>query len=437
MVTAISRGDGYWGTEITQNVYTIANIPQFIRTKDTISIHGEVVVHTSDFYAYNREMEAQKKDTFASARNYAAGSLFQKDPEITRKRLLKFYAWGFFPLCQPTLPRDKQIEYLRTYGFNTPVGQICTSVNEMLSFINETARIRHTLSYEIDGMVIKQNNAEYQQIIGWNNRAPLWATAWKFTADGANTTIRSIKWQVGKSGRLTPVAQIVPVTINGVTISECSLYNADVIEKNKVGTGSKVHVIRSGDVIPKIDNFLSEGKDVSIPTTCPYCGSSLNRLAAELRCTNPECTGRFISFLSFVVSRDVLNIKGIGPALIAEIVTSGTLTNFLDMFTPLVSKSNKVPQELLDKLVARMQTINMMELLMILGIPNMGRAIATKLATEVITIQGFIDLMHNELRLNSIYVNENTKRNLRLWYKNPKNQKLLEKLQELHLVNCD
>ena len=437
LVTAISRGDGYWGTEITQNVYTIANIPQFIRTKDTISIHGEVVVHTSDFYAYNREMEAQKKDTFASARNYAAGSLFQKDPEITRKRLLKFYAWGFFPLCQPTLPRDKQIEYLRTYGFNTPVGQICTSVNEMLSFINETARIRHTLSYEIDGMVIKQNNAEYQQIIGWNNRAPLWATAWKFTADGANTTIRAIKWQVGKSGKLTPVAQIVPVTINGVTISECSLYNADVIEKNKVGTGSKVHVIRSGDVIPKIDNFLSEGKDVSIPTTCPYCGSSLNRLAAELRCTNPECTGRFISFLSFVVSRDVLNIKGIGPALITEIVTSGTLTNFLDMFTPLVSKSNKVPQELLDKLVARMQTINMMELLMILGIPNMGRAIATKLATEVITIQGFIDLMHNELRLNSIYVNENTKRNLRLWYKNPKNQKLLEKLQELHLVNCD
>lgn len=437
LVTAISRGDGYWGTEITQNVYTIANIPQFIRTKDTISIHGEVVVHTSDFYAYNREMEAQKKDTFASARNYAAGSLFQKDPEITRKRLLKFYAWGFFPLCKPTLPRDKQIEYLRTYGFNTPVGQICTSVNEMLSFINETARIRHTLSYEIDGMVIKQNNAEYQQIIGWNNRAPLWATAWKFTADGANTTIRAIKWQVGKSGRLTPVAQIVPVTINGVTISECSLYNADVIEKNKVGIGSKVHVIRSGDVIPKIDNFLSEGKDVSIPTTCPYCGSSLNRLAAELRCTNSECTGRFISFLSFVVSRDVLNIKGIGPALITEIVTSGTLTNFLDMFTPLVSKSNKVPQELLDKLVARMQTINMMELLMILGIPNMGRAIATKLATEVITIQGFIDLMHNELRLNSIYVNENTKRNLRLWYKNPKNQKLLEKLQELHLVNCD
>lgn len=437
LVTAISRGDGYWGTEITQNVYTIANIPQFIRTKDTISIHGEVVVHTSDFYAYNREMEAQKKDTFASARNYAAGSLFQKDPEITRKRLLKFYAWGFFPLCKPTLPRDKQIEYLRTYGFNTPVGQICTSVNEMLSFINETARIRHTLSYEIDGMVIKQNNAEYQQTIGWNNRAPLWATAWKFTADGANTTIRAIKWQVGKSGRLTPVAQIVPVTINGVTISECSLYNADVIEKNKVGTGSKVHVIRSGDVIPKIDNFLSEGKDVSIPTTCPYCGSELNRLAAELRCTNPECTGRFISFLSFVVSRDVLNIKGIGPALITEIVTSGTLTNFLDMFTPLVSKSNKVPQELLDKLVARMQTINMMELLIILGIPNMGRAIATKLATEVITIQGFIDLMHNELRLNSIYVNENTKRNLRLWYKNPKNQKLLEKLQELHLVNCD
>ena len=436
LVTAISRGDGYWGTDITKNIYMIANIPQFIRTRDTISIHGEVVVHTSDFYAYNREMERQKKEVFSSARNYAAGSLFQKDPLITKRRLLKFYAWGFFPLCQQTLPRDKQIEYLRSYGFNTPIGQICTTINEMLSFINETARIRHTLSYEIDGMVIKQNNAEYQQIVGWSNRAPLWATAWKFTADGADTTVKEIKWQVGKSGKLTPVAQIIPVTINGVTISECSLYNAETIEKNNVGTGAKVHVIRSGDVIPKIDQFYSKGKEIFIPTKCPYCNSDLIRVAADLRCTNRECTGRFISFLSYVVSRNVLNIQGIGPALITEIVNSGTLTNFLDMFNPIVAKSNKIPQELLDKLVARMQTINMMELLMVLNIPGMGRAIATKLATEVVNIDGFIDLMHNKLRLESIYVNNATKDNLRNWFADTENQKLLQQINQLHLVNC-
>lgn len=437
LVTALTRGDGEKGTDVTLNAFAIANIPKFIRIKSTVSIQGEVVVHKSDFYAFNREQERKKQECFSNPRNYAAGSLRQLDPEVTKSRILRFYAWSFFPLdAKVPLPREEQIKYLITFGFNTPGGILCRTLEEITSFINETARIRSSLPYEIDGVVIKQNTSKYQQALGWNNHAPLWAAAWKFTANGADTVIRDILWSIGRTGKLTPVASIRPVTLNGVTISECSLYNADYIERNKVGINARVHVIRSGDVIPKIETFITQGKFQGIPTECPCCHQPLTRIGTDIRCQNHQCPGVFSSFIQYIVSKDVLNIKGIGPACVEELLRAGAITSLVDLFTPIVSPNKKVPQELLDKLVTRMQNINMLELLMILGIENMGRALAMKLAAEVETVQGFIDLFHDELHFRSILVNEAMKRNLRKWYDDPYNRELLEKIRDLHLPNC-
>lgn len=437
LVTALTRGDGTKGTDVTQNAFVIANIPKFIHIKDSVSIHGEIVVHKSDFYAFNREQERKKQECFSNPRNYAAGSLRQLDPEVTRTRILRFYAWAFYPLSmKEPLPRDKQIEYLISFGFNTPGGQLCHSFEEILSFINETARIRSTLPYEIDGVVIKQNTSAYQQEIGWNRHAPLWATAWKFTANGADTVIRDITWSIGRTGKLTPVATIRPVTLNGVTINECTLYNADYVERNKVGINAQVHVIRAGDVIPKIETFLTNGKFQNIPDTCPYCSTKLSRAGVDVRCTNHGCPGSFSSFLQYIVGKDVLNIKGIGPACIEELTRTKTITSLLDLFSPIDSPNKKVPQELLDRWVSRMQSINMLELLMILGIENMGRALAMKLAAEVRTVQGFIDLFQNDLQFRSMPLNESVKKNIRKWYDDPYNKDLLQKIRDLQLVNC-
>lgn len=437
LVTALTRGTGERGTEVTQNAFMIANIPKYIRAKETVSIQGEVVVHKSDFYAFNHEQEHKNLECFSNPRNYAAGSLRQLDPEVTKSRILRFYAWSFYPLnAKEAIPRDKQISYLTEFGFNTPGGQLCHSLEEVVSFINETERIRSTLPYEIDGVVIKQNTTKYQKILGWNSHAPLWAAAWKFTADGLDTVIKDIHWSIGRTGKLTPIASIRPITLGGVTIRECSLYNADYVEKNKVGVNAKVHVIRSGDVIPKIETFISNGKYEDIPTTCPYCSEPLTRMGTDLRCTNHGCTGSFSAFLLYIAGKDVLNIKGIGPAVINELLQAKTVTSILDLFTPIISPSNKVSQDLLDKLVCRMQNINLLELLMILGIEHMGRAMAMKLAAEVETVQGFIDLFHDDLHFRSILINAAMKINLKKWYEDPYNQDLLEKIRDLNLPNC-
>lgn len=432
LTTATTRGDGKCGIDVTNQALNIVNIPHFICTRGTMVIHGEVVVHKYDFYNFNRTHNTK----ISTPRHYAASSLITLDPEVIKERALKFYGWGCFPPLSSSLPRNIQIEHLNKFGFNTPVGKICSNVTEMMSFINETARIRNTLPYEIDGVVIKQNEDKYQKKLGWNEHAPLWAVAWKFTSNGAITNITDITWNVGRTGKLTPVASITPVMVNGVTISKCSLSNADIVQKNEAGKGSSVRVILAGDVIPKINTYITASKDVFIPEKCPVCDTVLERVRNDLYCPNRDCKGRLISLLTYIAGKDVLNIHWLGADTVKEMVSSGIIQAFTDLFTPMVSKSKKVSQELLDRLVKRMQSLNMMELLMILGIPHMGRALAVKLAAEVLNIDGLINLFTNRIRFESVYISDMMKETLKKWYADEYNQKLLLKLKSLPLRCC-
>lgn len=429
---AITRGNGIEGEDVYANAYVVPNIPKHISSLELTCIRGEIVVHKSDFFAYVRECEKNKQPVPSNMRNYAAGSLRQLDPNITAERMLKFYAWELIMPNDSMLYRDEQATKLTELGFNTPGGKLCCSKEEIVSFINDTARKRADLPYGIDGVVIKQNDPTFCQHIGWNNHAPLWATAWKFKADGADTNVTEIRWRVGMTGKLTPVAQLKPVTIDGVTVSAVTMYNAKFVEENKIGIGAHIRVIRSGDVIPKITEVITIGRYKGLPDTCPICGEPLQKTDKELICENHKCPGIFKAFLSYLVGKDVLDIKGIGPMAVNAIVDGKVATSFIDLFTQLDAKG-EVSQDVLDKLVMRVRKINLRELLMVLGIPGMGRAIASKITAEVETIKGLkLNLEDPEL-FRLLPVNDATKLNLKAWYNKEHNKVLLQQIIDLDL----
>ena len=432
LVQAITRGDGIKGDDVTANAFMINNIPKRIVTKKYLNVHGEVVVHRADFYAINQEREKEGKILFSNCRNYTVGSLKQKDPNVTKERLLKFYAWSLF-IPDKAYTHHEQIDILIKLGFNTPMGTLCTSVNEIISFTNEVARIRQTIPFDIDGVVIKQDNPEFNKIIGWNSHEPLWATAWKFLADGAETTIRNVHWNMGKTGRLTPVASVDPVSIDGITISEVTLNNANYVENNKLGEGSLIKIIRSGDVIPKIGEIIKAKNYKGLPTTCPFCGSTLLRDSTMVKCINPECKEILKAQLSYIVSKDLLNIKGIGEKVIEEIVDKNIVHSFIDIFSILESGDSGIDQGLLDTLVTRVRNMNLLEFLMSLCISGLGRAVAGKLIMNIEDIEDLIRILNDAEEMRLLPINEGIKKNIIEWYSRANNKNFLEEVKKLQL----
>lgn len=436
LTLGLTRGDGQIGEDVTANLLMIPNIPNRIPTKRHILIRGEVVVHKADFHAINRNREAAGLKVFATTRNYAAGSLRQSDPKVTKERLLRFYGWELIVPDKKYMTHEEQVKKLVDLGFNIPTGSMCYSIEEVISFINEIARIRNELPYDIDGAVIKQNRIEYRKALGWNNHAPLWATAWKFTTEGAETVIERIVWNMGRTGRLTPVAKLKPVNIDGVMVSDVTLHNASLLEESKLGPGAKVRVIRSGDVIPKISEIITSGVYLGLPSTCPFCDAPTQQISTELRCTNAACEETLIAYLKFVVGKDTLDIKGIGESFIREAVASKTITAFKDIFTPIDSKSKTLSQDMLDALVTRVRNVNMMELLIILGINRMGRAIAGKIVMEVLNLKGFIRLLEDSEQMRLLPIGDSIKKGMGLWYANPENRSLIHYISQLQLPYC-
>lgn len=432
---AITRGDGISGENVLANAMTIPNIPKRIPIKGSVIVRGEVVVHKADFYAINYIREKENLEPFATTRNYAAGSLRQKDPTVTKERNLRFYAFELIRHSGPST-QDDQMNELITLGFSIPVGKLCYSEEECFSFINEIARNRNDLAYDIDGAVVKQNDCPVRKIVGWSSRAPKWAIAWKYLPNGAITTIKKITWRVGKTGRLTPVAELEPVNVNGVNISEVTLFNAEYVVSKNIGTGAKIRVVRSGDVIPKIGEIISNGIFEGTPSICPSCGSDIVRVGSDILCTNHNCRDRKIASLTHITGKEVLDIKGIGSAFIKSLLNSNLVTGLADLFTPIDTTGTDISQELADRLVGRMRNINFMELLLILGIPNMGRAVAGRLATEIKDIEDFKQIFSDQERIRFLPVNGSVKNNLVRWFEDSVNKETLDKIQALKLPQC-
>jgi DNA ligase (NAD+) len=398
--TGATRGDGETGEDITPNTKTIRSIPLKLAVEKPptfVDIRGEVYMEKKEFAALNKNISEQGADVFANPRNAAAGSIRQKDPKITAGRPLKFFVhsygrieggdkfgthWEFLELC-----REMGIR-------SAPYSKLFKNMDEVVSYCSEFEQKRDTLPFEIDGMVIKVNALAQQRILGFTMKSPRWAIAFKFAARQATTKLKDIRVQVGRTGVITPVADLEPVEVSGVTISHATLHNFDEIARLGVKIGDTVLIERAGDVIPKVVKVIESkrtGKERSfpIPKKCPECGSPITKEKEEevaYRCINPSCPAQIERGLAHFASRGAMDIEGMGWAAVEQLVRSGKVRYFEDIYKlkkddllKLALFADKKAENLLSAIEeSKKQPLS--RLLFGLGIPNVGEKAALVLA---------------------------------------------------------
>ena len=424
---ASTRGDGKIGEDITHNIRTINSIPLSLidsnsKLPSVIEIRGEVFIEKKDFDLANKKAIKAGEKTFANPRNAAAGSLRQLDPSIAASRPLKFYAhgMGFIEEGDFKLP-DSQSEMLKQYkswGLPTnPYNDVAANLEACEEYYLKILNERDILPYEIDGIVFKVNNLAKQLSLGQVSRAPRWAIARKFPAEVGTTIVKKISFQVGRVGGITPVAEFSPVNIGGVTVSHASIHNFDEINRLDVREGDTVDIKRAGDVIPQIisvnlDKRKKGSLKVSLPKRCPSCKNDLVRIEGEaiLRCTaGLDCPAQRIGSLIHFVSRNALNIDGLGERIIELLVDKKLVLNFADLFRldikdiiNLEGFGEKSATNLIKSIQASKDT-NLSRFIYSLGIREVGEATAMNLALNFTNIDNFLAAEEQDfLEINDI-----------------------------------
>ncbi|MGH9661966.1 MAG: NAD-dependent DNA ligase LigA [Bryobacteraceae bacterium] len=337
---AVTRGDGQVGEDVTENARTIRSLPLRIKTKlPALEVRGETIFNRRAFDRLNAERDEAGQPRFANPRNAAAGSLRVLDPTITASRRLDFYAYLLLVDGEPAFPSHWQsLETLDSMGFKVnPNRRLCASDAELREFCSAWEARRESLPYEIDGVVVKVDSIEAQRRLGWTAKAPRWAIAYKYAARQATTVVENIDVNVGRTGALTPVAHLRPVVVGGVTVSRATLHNEDEIARLGVEIGDSVLVERSGDVIPKVVRVEKQGADrrpFRMPSRCPVCGGRVVREETEAasRCVNTNCPARLKESILHFSARPVMNIDGLGEALVDQLVDRGLVKSVADLY---------------------------------------------------------------------------------------------------------
>jgi DNA ligase (NAD+) len=424
LVQAATRGDGYEGENVTANVRTIGDIPEAVKAKnfpDPFEVRGEIYMSHSAFQALNAEQEKASNRLFANPRNAAAGSLRQLDSKITAARPLRFFAYSWGEAAK--LPADTQwgvYEAMAAWGFPlNPLAKLTSSVDEMLGTYREIEEGRAGLDYDIDGIVYKLDRLDLQERLGFVSRSPRWAIAHKFPAEKATTVLRDIEIQVGRTGALTPVAKLEPVTVGGVVVQNATLHNEDEIERKDVRIGDTVIVQRAGDVIPQIFGAVQDkrpkgAKRFKFPDLCPACGSHAVREVDEKtgkrdavrRCTGGLiCPAQRVERLKHFVSRNAFDIEGLGEKRIQELYDDGTIQSPPQIFT-LAEKDKAAEGKLAEregwgalsaqKLFAAIKArrnVKLDRFIYALGIRHVGEITARLLARNYGTAEAFLKSM--------------------------------------------
>ncbi len=421
-VQGATRGDGATGEDVTTNVRTMKDFPETLPgdVPGVLEVRGEVYMSGSDFLALNAAQEKVGEKVFANPRNAAAGSLRQLDSSITARRPLSFFAYALGEVSAPIADTHWGIlEKLKSWSFPTnSQTTLCADISDVLAFYNRLNGERAALGYDIDGIVYKVNRLDYQERLGFVSRAPRWAIAHKFPAEKATTVINAIDIQVGRTGALTPVARLAPVTVGGVVVSNATLHNEDEIIRKDVRIGDTVVIQRAGDVIPQVVEVVAEKRPATsepyvFPDTCPECGSHAIREEGEVarRCTGGlVCPAQAVERLKHFVSRNAFDIEGMGGKHVEAFIAGGLITSPADIFrlaaqADMLSKKEGWGGKSVENLIASIEerrSITLDRFIYALGIPQVGQATARLLAKQY----GSLDSWRSAMRDAKIHGSE-------------------------------
>jgi DNA ligase (NAD+) len=421
LVCAITRGDGVVGEEVTDNVRTIRSVPLSIAYEGQIEIRGEVVIRKDDFDIINRERLAEGEQPFANPRNAAAGSLRQLDSSITAKRRLVFYPWGLGEntLMQTTL--SEKMDFVYNQGFlKPPYAKACNTIEEIEAFYHFLISKRDEIPMMMDGMVVKVDEVALQEDLGYTVKVPKWMCAYKFPAVEKVTKVNAITLQVGRTGVLTPVAEVEPVNLDGAMIARATLHNFDEIERKGLMVGDSVILIRSGDVIPKITKVLADRRDgsevaIARPTVCPTCNSEVLDEGTLIKCQNLDCPDRVVNSIIHFAKKGCMNIDGLGAKIVEILVKEEKIKDILGLYhlkyedmEGMEGFKEKRINKLLDA-IADTKGVPLHRLISAMGIEHIGEVAGKSLALEfglgivdatleqVVAIDGIGEEMANSL----------------------------------------
>lgn len=413
LVQAITRGDGKIGEDVTENVKTIHSVPLEIEYKNFIEIRGEIVIKMEDFEIINNQRLTEGEALFANPRNAAAGSLRQLDSSVTAKRRLVFQPWGIGENSLNHIKLSEKMDFIYSLGFlKPPMQKACNSIDEIEDFYKLIVSKRDEIEMMMDGMVIKVDAIELQEDLGYTVKYPKWMCAYKFPAVERITRINDVTFQVGRTGVITPVAEVEAVDIDGVVVERATLHNFDEIERKDIKIGDFVIIIRSGDVIPKIIKVIEDrrdGSEIEIlrATKCPTCKSELLDEGALIKCQNLECSDRVVNSIIHYASKKALNIDGLGEKIVEQLHVAHLVKSVVDLYSlsfeellKLEGFKEKKAQNLLDA-IAKSKGVSLDKFIYGLGIEHIGEVAANTLALnfgydwvnksaeDIIALEGF------------------------------------------------
>lgn len=413
LVQGATRGDGFVGEDVTENVKKIKTIPHRLKEPIDITVRGEVFMSKKGFEELNKEQEVLGKPLFANARNAAAGSLRQLDAKITEKRPLDIYIFNVQKFAEDEMFEShfEELNYLAKLGFNVvPFRKLCHNIDEAVEAINEIGDMRENLTFGIDGAVVKVDNLKLREKLGDTFKVPRWAIAYKYPPEKKETILKDIICQVGRTGVITPMAILEPVKVAGSTISKTTLHNEDFVKEKDLRIGDHVIIQKQGDVIPEVVDVLKnkrtgEEKLFNMPEYCPVCGARAIREDGEaaVRCTGIECPAKALRNIVHFASKEGMNIEGMGYKIVEQLVDRKLITNIADIYdlrlediASLKKNGKKFAKNLIDA-IEKSKNQDLSNLITSFGIRHVGKKMAKALARKYKTLDNLIEASVEDL----------------------------------------
>lgn len=445
LVQGVTRGDGVIGEDVTENILQIQSIPKFLKEKIDIEVRGEIVLPISKFQKINEKRLANGEEIFANPRNAASGTLRQLDPEIVKERGLDCYFYFVVGGEKYGIKTHREaFDFIEKIGLKTTgIDEVLTSVEEIDKRIEYWKDAREKLDYETDGMVLKVNEIEYWEVLGNTTKSPRWAIAYKFPAKQVSTKLLGITWQVGRTGKVTPVAELEEVEVSGSRVKRASLHNFDEIVRKDIKIGDKVFIEKAAEIIPQVVKSIKElrtgeEQEVLAPTTCPICGTPLEKEEGlvDLKCPNPSCPAKVQGRFEYFVSRDGMNIIGLGQKIVERFLELGYLNDVTDIYRlsehreemeGLEKMGKKSVENLLNSIEESKQR-EYSKVLYSLGIPEVGKFMANLLADESGSIDRLMEMTRDELLMIN-GVGEKVADSIINFFASEENLEIIEKLK--------